>query len=207
MRAAALAILLLSATSAAAAIDLENNLFISPSGEPFVAPNTDPYPIVAWFDKADANHDGQIDLAEFKADAERFFLVLDRNKDGYIDSGEINIYEHNMVPEILAPHSADAGGLLVRVVLQDTDHPRQTLNTRQGAVEFGLFAEPEPVLSADRNLDGLVSRKEFQDQAERHFLVLDVKKRGYFTLADLPKTEAERTAKAKRVMTTAPSRK
>ena len=149
----------------------------------------------------------RVDLAEFRADAERFFTVLDRNKDGVLDSGEIAIYEHYYVPEILGPNTADAGGLLVRVRLQSGDSsdtpPRQSLNTQQGAVLFSLFREPEPVLSADRNIDGFVTLKEFQAQADRHFLVLDVQKRGYFTLDDLPQTGAERAAKAKRVRTTA----
>lgn len=231
MRKLAMAAVVLFAASVARADDPEMNLFISPSGQPFIAPKTDPYPIVAWFNETDTNHDGQIDLAEFRADAERFFTVLDRNKDGVLDSLEIAIYEHYYVPEILNPSSADAGGLLLRVNMQyggggmggggrggmgqvdpggggssDDSPPRQRLNTDQGAVHFSLFAEPEPVLSADRNLDGFVTLKEFQAQADRHFLALDVKKRGYFTLDDLPKTAAEREGKAKRVKTLAPPR-
>jgi hypothetical protein len=224
MRNMALAAMLLLAASGARAADVDNNLFISPCGQPFVAPVTDPYPIVLWFNATDTNHDGKIDQAEFRADAERFFALLDRNKDGVLDSLEIAIYEHFYVPEILNPNSADAGGLLVRVAMQrggaggidpgggggggggDDLPKRQRLDTDQGAVRFSLFSEPEPVLSADRNLDGLVSLKEFQAQADRHFVALDVQKRGYLTLDDLPKTEAERAAKAKRVKTAAPTR-
>jgi hypothetical protein len=77
-------------------------LFISPSGEPFRAGPGEPYPVAAWFAKADANHDGQLDKAEFVADATRFFDRLDRNGDGDIDSDELHAYEHDMVPEISA---------------------------------------------------------------------------------------------------------
>jgi hypothetical protein len=215
MRKTALAAFLVLATAGAAhAADEGNNLFISPCGEPFVAPSSAPYPIVTWFAKADANHDGKLDLAEFRADFERFFAVLDRNKDGVLDGGEISIYEHYYVPEILAQGRADAGGLLVRVVMQtpgdvspidpggggDPAQPvqRQRLDTNQGAVQFSLFAAPEPVLSADRNLDGKVSRKEFMDQADRRFAMLDEKQRGFLILADLPKTDAEEAAHAGR---------
>jgi hypothetical protein len=218
------AILVLSATEAGAQ-EVQNNLFISPAGEPFLAVTNKPYPIVNWFNQADANHDGKVDAAEFRADAERFFAVLDRNKDGVIDSREIYIYEHNYVPEILPQRGADAGGLLVRVAMQlgggsglgdggfgsgvtsstdatrtapDPTNPRQRLDSSQGAVQFSLFAAPEPVASADRNLDGKVSLKEFQAQSDRHFAALDTKMRGYLTLDDLPKTDFEIAVKAKR---------
>jgi hypothetical protein len=225
MRKLALAAILVLSAAAAGAQEVQNNLFISPCGEPFLAPTNKPYPIVNWFAQADANHDGKLDAAEFRADAERFFAVLDRNKDGVIDSREVYIYEHNYVPEILPEVGADAGGLLVRVSMQlgggsglgdggfgsgvtssseasrtgsDGDTPRQRLDSSQGAVQFSLFAAPEPVRSADRNLDGKVSLKEFQAQSDRHFAVLDTKMRGYLTMDDLPKTDFEIAVKAKR---------
>ncbi|MGC1304162.1 MAG: hypothetical protein WA840_17480, partial [Caulobacteraceae bacterium] len=75
-------------------------LFISPCGEPFRARGGEPYPVVAWFHQADTNHDGQLDRAEFIADAVRFFRVLDRNRDDQIDGDELRAYEHVVVPEI-----------------------------------------------------------------------------------------------------------
>ncbi|WEK41716.1 MAG: EF-hand domain-containing protein [Candidatus Sphingomonas colombiensis] len=71
-------------------------LFISPMGEPFRVE----HPEKAWFAGADTNHDGRIDRAEFRADAMRFFHVLDRNGDGEIAPDEIEFYETEMVPEI-----------------------------------------------------------------------------------------------------------
>ena len=76
-------------------------LFISPMGEPFRAKPPEPYPVDAWFKGADTNGDGNLDLAEFKADADRFFRLLDVNKDGVIDHREVFYYEHRIVPEIL----------------------------------------------------------------------------------------------------------
>jgi hypothetical protein len=225
MRKLVLAAILVLSAGVAGAQEAQNNLFISPAGEPFLAPTNKPYPIVNWFSQADANHDGKLDAAEFRADAERFFAVLDRNKDGFIDSREISIYEHNYVPEILPQRGADAGGLLVRVVMQygagsglgdggfgsgvttssdatrvnpDTPAPRQRLDSQEGAVQFSLVGSPEPVSSADRNLDGKVSLKEFQAQSDRHFAMLDTKMRGYLLLDDLPKTDFEIAVKAKR---------
>ncbi|HEX7849985.1 MAG TPA: EF-hand domain-containing protein, partial [Sphingomonas sp.] len=73
-------------------------LFISPMGEPFRGPD----PIGAWFDGADANRDGALTLAEFVADADRFFLRLDRGHDGEIDPDDIDYYETVLAPEVRA---------------------------------------------------------------------------------------------------------
>ncbi|RUN77964.1 EF-hand domain-containing protein [Sphingomonas sp. TF3] len=71
-------------------------LFISPMGEPFRGED----PIGAWFAGADANHDGVVTEAEFIADADRVFLLLDREHDGEIDPQDIDYYETVLVPEI-----------------------------------------------------------------------------------------------------------
>lgn len=73
-------------------------LFISPSGEPFRERDG----LEAWFDQADANHDGVLTEAEFQADALRFFKVVDLNGDGVIDGLEAQNYEQTIAPEISA---------------------------------------------------------------------------------------------------------
>jgi hypothetical protein len=189
------------------------NLFISPCGEPFTADKKDAYPIVKWFAGADANHDGKLDIDEMRNDAARFFKVLDRDGDGVIESSEVTFYEIRIVPEILAPPgSAQAAGI-VRVSMQTPDAAvspispqepgsdpitREHLDATEGAVFFSLFHEPEPVRSADRDFDYRITLKEFLAHSDRHFHALDVANKGYLTLADLPKTGAERAARAHR---------
>ena len=75
-------------------------LFVSPSGEPFRSDEGGPCPLETWFAGADANHDGALDLAEFTADASRFFATLDVDHDGVLGPEEVERYERVVLPEI-----------------------------------------------------------------------------------------------------------
>ena len=161
-------------------------LFISPAGQPFRSAPGEPYPVVRWFAGADKNGDGRLDRAEFRADAETFFKFLDKNGDGVIDGFELSYYEHTVVPEILGAYrggvSSDGAA--------GHEHGRRQPDVLglQGAVSFELFSKPEPVASADLQVDGHITAAEFLTAADRDFDTLDKAGRGYLTLADLPKT-------------------
>jgi hypothetical protein len=172
-------------------LDSDQNLFVSPPGEPYTAPASDPYPVVKWFKKIDTNGDGKLDIDEFRADATAFFQVLDRNHDGMISTQEVYIYEHYIVPELLAPKDPATTDLY-------DGGDQQKLNADEGATPYGFFEEPEPVTAADRKFDSRITLKEFLDQSDRHFRALDVKHKGYLTLDDLPKTRVEKTTNTKR---------
>ncbi len=186
------------------------NLFISPAGKPFRAPKGAPYPVVDWFKQADKNGDGKLDHAEFMADCEAFFTFLDFGKNGVIDSYDVSIYEHRVVPEILGfnPSAWNTAGVrLWRVQMggqnipTDVDpsgaqpnNPRapQGLDeTRQGASPYSFFDEPEPVTAADNTYRGYITKAQFLSLADRHFTDLDEDKQGFLTLAKLPKTSAQ----------------
>jgi hypothetical protein len=94
--AAVLAFSTAAAAQPAGGLPIHGRLFISPSGEPFRGGGG----LNAWLDGADPDHDAAVTLDEFRADAARYFKVLDANADGVIDGFEIQDYERRIVPEI-----------------------------------------------------------------------------------------------------------
>ena len=69
------------------------NVFISPCGQPWRSGDGEPYPLFTWFAATDVDHDGSVDIYEFRADHERFFEALDQDHNGVLDSAEISFYE------------------------------------------------------------------------------------------------------------------
>jgi len=207
-------------------------LFISPCGEPYRAKAGEPYPSALWFKQADLNHDGVIDLAEFRADHEGFFDALDSDGNGYLDGSEVAFYESRVVPDVLGPNSLGFQTIPPRDGAQfflaqytpgapEGSHPndenahsydgaggargpvpglgsrRPTRREFVGAAAYGLLGEAEPVLAADTDLDGRVTKAEFLAAANRRFKLLDKRHDGKLTLDELPLTQAQ-AAQAKR---------
>ncbi len=188
------------------------SLFISPSGQPFRAVAGQPYPVAVWFAQADKNGDGRIDRAEFRADAEAFFRILDTNHDGVIDPFEMQAYENQVVPEILGAFRVPEGGEgsvgedpalrnrpgggarrgLFGMGRRPPDDPDAD-SVASGAAPFELIRDPEPLAAADLALDGHITLAELMTVTNRRFDRLDKKGLGYLTLADLPKTLAQTT--------------
>lgn len=191
------------------------NVFISPCGEPFRAPSGAPYPVADWFKKADANHDGRLDRAEFVADAAAFFKVLDLNGDGALSHYEVAVYEQRVAPEILGLRvkvgdvSAGARPWLAQYgstppIVPQGDEPAAPARPKgldesgQGASPFGLFEEPEPVMAANLDVNGIIRRANFVKLAQMHFDALDADGVGYLTLSKLPKTTVQKAIERSR---------
>jgi hypothetical protein len=162
-------------------------MFVSPMGEPFRGTDAQPYPSAAWFAQADANHDGMISRAEFRADAQRFFKLLDVNGDGKLNDLEMQRYEFQVAPEIIAT-TVDTSLAQSTATDFKGDPVQQTLSgVRQGASFFGVIDDPEPVRSADADFNMKVTLDEWMAAADRRFRLLAGDKDG-IKLSDLPKT-------------------
>lgn len=180
------------------------NIFISPAGEPFRAGPTAAYPLEVWFARADADHDGAISLPEFEADERGFFQRIDANHDGVVDGFELVDYEQKIAPEILPR----VGRLTAADMpaLPGTAHSEHQLAEMQkpvrrrggsgvnGAGMFSLLGAPEPVASADADLDGKVTLAEALAASRRQFVSLDLDHDGRLRRTELPTTPAEKLA-------------
>jgi hypothetical protein len=166
-------------------------LFISPSGEPFRAPMTAAYPIGVWFAQADTNHDKAIDQGEFNADQLAFFDKLDANHDGVVDGFESRAYEQTIVPEIaeggqrMGPPKK-RGGFFGFGGEEKPSGP-----VLMGAAGYNLLHEPLPVRTGDTDFDFKVTREEAVNLAARRFALLDKNKDGRLQLSELPMTPAQ----------------
>jgi hypothetical protein len=186
-------------------------------GEPFRGEGREAL-ISRWFAGADADHDGRLTPAEFRADAMRFFHMLDTDGDGEIGPDEIEHYESVIAPEIRTGGMGIGGGGGGRP--GGGGHPggggrghgggmgggrmggdgdgeaeggsggtpnRAVAEMPRGAGRFGFFDIPEPVVSADSNLDRGISAPEFEAAARQRFAMLDVNHDGVITRDELPK--------------------
>lgn len=152
------------------------SLYISPAGEPFRGGDG----LRAWFTGADADGDGRLTLAEFRADAVRFFKALDKDGDGILRGLELQTYEREIVPEIIglyggAPEFGGGRG-----------------PGRVGAARFSLLNIPQPVTGADLDGDRRVSLAEFEQTAGIRFDLLDRTKAGVLTLETLAPPDSRR---------------
>ncbi len=161
--------------------------FISPMGQPVHSADA-LSGAEHWFAAADADHDGRLTLAEFRADGLRFFATLDINHDGEIDPAEIERYETVVAPEIqvtttAADFAASSGDG------SDADKP-PPYPDRMGAGRYGYIDLPEPLLPMDQNFDRGISQAEFLHAADQRFRQLDLNHDGGVARDELPKLSA-----------------
>jgi hypothetical protein len=162
-------------------------LFVSPMGEPFRARGGDP--VALWFAQADGDVSGTLEIAEFTADAARFFKRIDTNSDGELVPDEITAYERDVAPEI-ALYAARPEGWMRR----PGDRFDMRYGGALGAGRWSFLNIPQPVSSTDGDLNRAITIGEYLAAARRRFALLDTGRTGRLTLATLPKTPAQQNA-------------
>lgn len=172
-------------------------------GEPFRPHGADDDTLADWFRQADRNHDGVIDAAEMRADAERFFARLDANHDGQIDPDELSQYEWDIAPDVqVNSRTKRAPGqpapAAVKTASDDEPNAKQRRERSreaeaalglggalQGAARYSLLNIPEPVAAADTDFNRAITLDEFREAALSRFTLLDSSHSGRLTLAQL----------------------
>ena len=171
--------------------------FISPMGEPFRGRQDDTF--ARWFHQADGNRDGLLTADEMQADAERFFAVLDSDRDGRIGSVERIAYEATIAPEVqinsdwkrTRQEAAEARSREDRKRDDRRSRRRENsidgyqLDGLQGAARYSLLNLPEPVSGADADFNRIVTLDEFRSAALYRFKLLDRSASGGLTLDSL----------------------
>lgn len=190
---------LLGMATGANAQEAGARLFVSPMGEPFLGTDAAP-PDLAWFDAADANKDGRLSLAEMRADAARYYKLLDADGSGEIDPAEIERYEIAIAREIAL---RDRGIRTGTAGLEANPFAGMPVGSadyfgKDGAALFNYFGLPEPVASADANFNRGVSGSEFLRAAEQRFQLLDTNRDGAIARAELPPAPRGTKRKARR---------
>jgi hypothetical protein len=175
-------------------------------GQPFRSAAGQPYPVATWFAEADVNHDGAVDRAEFVADARRFFQTLDHDHDGRLTPEEVIAYERDVAPEIALyttpsefgdiPRGRDrgrsrGGGIGDALGFMPSNRQSSGYGGPMGAGRYAWLNIPEPVVSADSDIDRVITLDEFTATANRRFDTLDVAHQRALRLAGLPRTPAQ----------------
>ena len=223
--AASIAALLVASIAGAASAASEDDappqrqVFASPFGEPFMAGPTEPYPVVQWFEGADADQDGRLTPEEFAADGQRWFGVVDQNGDGEISPAESRAYE-DVIARLFAGITLPAaqggrggsgrsgrrggflGGLSLGGAGQDAPPsdpvdrtPRRTYAQAGTPLAMaGLLNVPQPVKTADTNTNQRITQAEWAAVTVRWFGLLDANRDGVLTLAELPETQLQAAA-------------
>jgi hypothetical protein len=193
-----------------------SEIFISPFGEPFVSQPGEPYPVAAWFAGADGDHDGRLTAEEFSADGRRWFVRLDLDGDTVLTPGEIAAYERQIDIAFLHANAGpmrgsgpgrrggrgepdgrmgigEGAGQEDEVSNIQPHMPKASAasESAERMARAGLLAVPQPVRSADRNMDQRITTQEWAAAAERWFGLLDTDHDGALTLDTLPRTAVQ----------------
>jgi Ca2+-binding EF-hand superfamily protein len=173
----------------------------SPNGEPLIGGN---WPekcedaIGLWFDRLDTKHTGLLTYAELEADARRQFDLMDLRHNGKITAEELSRYRLSVMGGHYLSVSTPGQHSLFDRRNRDEDEPGDRLDGTpsrrnrddDGAKKTDAFAalvtdQPDPVMTADTNMDGSVTWEEFRALVAQNFADFDRDHKGTITKAEV----------------------
>jgi hypothetical protein len=186
----------------------------SPNGQPLPPPQWPsecPDALDAWFDTLDTSHSGKLTQAQLLADAEAQFKLMDLRHDGKVTAEELSKYrlaamgghylsvstpgERSMYG--LGGHDNDEDRPGDRIGGGygngdgDDDNPRHKRDADRKRVDaFSALVtdQPDPVMTADTDMDGSVTWDEFRALVTQNFADFDKDHAGYITKSEIEKT-------------------
>jgi Ca2+-binding EF-hand superfamily protein len=152
-----------------------------------------------WFERMDANKDGQLTRPELEAGTQRLFERLDANKDGELTRPEAEAGATTLRREELGARfrqldankdgrlTAEESKLPLRAFDRiDTDHDHAlSLEEFLALPDFGARRREFEFDRADQNHDGKVTRAEAEQAAKDRFERMDANHDGVITRAEL----------------------
>jgi len=169
----------------------------SPNGEPLVGsqwPTACSDAMETWFDRVDTDHDGRLTMAEWEADAVRQFKAMDLRHDGKLTAAGLSTYRQSVMGSRYASISTPEAGARRRA-RDDDDSGGYSGESRRRRDDSAMPApdakgtmpadQPDPVMSADTDLDGSVTLEEFLVLVRQNFADLDRDRTGSIDKSDV----------------------
>lgn len=155
------------------------SVLFSPNGEPLTGgPLGQPScheAMSRWFDRVDTNHDGAIDLKEYRADARRQFGVMDLDHSGVITPDELSRYRYPYAAPLAA-----AAEKAAQAAARKSRYQNDEIRVLPSGSDM-----PDPVMAADVDLRNQVTLPEFLAYASREFASLDKAGHGRLSRTDV----------------------
>jgi len=175
----------------------------SPNGEPLVPPQ---WPLKcedaldAWFDRVDTGHAGALTLAQLQADALVQYHKMDLRHDGKVTAEELSKYRlaqmHGHMLSVSTPgqkgwfggHEAeddDSDASDLDRAFGDPDRHHKGEHRPTDAYAALVTDQPDPVMTADTDLDGSVTWEEFRALVAQNFADFDKDHKGVITKSEV----------------------
>jgi len=138
----------------------------------------------------DADGDGIVTQAEAKANAAQMFAMMDANSDGKLDEADWKARQEKRREHMFAKLDSNSDGNISREEFMTFEH--RGMRGKEGRMGHRRGDHPGMMAKmADTNNDGAVSQAEFTAAALKHFEKMDANGDGEVTKAERDAAKAE----------------